>query len=53
MGTTGRWEVSPNAVNSVPRVATLEVAVTINKTNHTNFLNFKNSGLKMSVHYVI
>lgn len=27
MGTVGRWEVSPNAVNSVPREAALEVDV--------------------------
>ncbi len=27
VGTTGLWEVEPNAVNSVPRVATLEIDV--------------------------
>ena len=27
VGTTGRWEVVPNAVNSVPREATLEIDI--------------------------
>lgn len=27
MGTVGRWEISPNAVNSVPRAAALEIDV--------------------------
>ena len=27
VGTVGRWEVSPNAVNSVPREAALEIDI--------------------------
>lgn len=27
VGTTGYWDISPNAVNSVPRVARLEIDV--------------------------